>query len=92
MSVTRINEFEAKEGQGDALHRLVASFVPMIEASEGCHRCRLLRGLDEPEKVVVVEDWDDVEAHRASIKNIPPDALKDAMALLARPPKGAYFQ
>ena len=34
MSITRINEFKAQEGQADALHALLQSVLPMIEASD----------------------------------------------------------
>ena len=91
MSITRINTFQAQEGQGDALRDLVGSFVPMIEASKGCHSCRLLQNQDDPAQVVVIEVWASTEAHQASMKNIPPEALQAAMKLLAAPPKGAYY-
>lgn len=91
MSVTRINEFQAREGQGDALRDLVKSFVPMLEASEGCQSCQLLQNQDDSTKIVVIEVWDSVEAHQASVKNIPQDAMHKAMKLLAGTPKGGYY-
>lgn len=91
MSITRINEFQAQDGQGDALRDLIQSFVPMITASEGCQSCQLLQGRDDPTRIIVIEVWDSTEAHQASMKNIPPSALGQAMKLLAGPPKGAYF-
>lgn len=92
MSITRINEFQARDGQGDALRDLIQSFVPMIEASEGCQSCQLLQGQDDPTRIIVIEVWDSAEAHQASLKNIPPSALGQAMTLLAGPPKGAFYR
>ncbi len=91
MSITRINEFQAQEGQGEALRDLIESFVPLIESSDGCQSCQLLQSLEDPTRIVVIEVWDSTEAHQASIKNIPPGALQEAMKLLAGPPKGGYY-
>ena len=92
MSITRINEFEAQAGRGDTLHALLQSILPMITTSDGCRACRLLQHLDAPTKFVIIEEWDSVEAHQASVKNIPPGVLQEAMTLLVAPPKGAYYQ
>ena len=92
MSITRINTFQAQEGQGNALRDLIGSFVPVIEASEGCLSCRLLQNQNDPAQIVVIEVWESTEAHQASMKNIPPGALEAAMKLLAAPPKGAYYR
>lgn len=91
MRITRINEFQAQEGKGDVLRDLIGSFVPAIEASEGCLSCRLLRSQADPARIVVIEAWESVDAHQASTKNIPPEAMQEAMLLLAGPPKGEYF-
>lgn len=91
MSITRINEFQAREGQGDALRDFIQAFLPVIEASDGCRSCRLLQHQEDPTQIVVIEVWDSTEAHQASVRNIPPGALADAMKLLAGPPQGAYY-
>ncbi|MFQ5568531.1 MAG: putative quinol monooxygenase [Rhodothermales bacterium] len=91
MSITRINEFRAQEGQGHALRTLIRSFVSLIESSDGCQSCTVLQHQDDPTRIVVVEVWDSVEAHQAAAKNIPPRALEEAMTLLAGPPQGAYY-
>lgn len=91
MSVTRINEFEAKEGKAEDLHAFLHSVAPLIARSHGCESCRVLRGRENPGKLIVLEVWTTVEAHLASVKAIPPERLTAVMALLASPPKGAYF-
>ena len=91
MSITRINEFQAQEGQGEALRDLIQSFVPLIESSDGCQSCQVLQSQEDPTRIVVIEVWDSTEAHQASMKNIPPGALQEAMKLLAGPPKGGYY-
>ena len=92
MSITRINEFRAQNEHAATLRDLLRSVLPMIEASEGCRSCQVLQSLDDPAQIVVIEVWDSVEAHQASVKNIPPGLLQEAMQLLAAPPKGGYYQ
>jgi quinol monooxygenase YgiN len=91
VSITRISEFRAKDGQTQGLRDFLNSIVPAIEASEGCRSCRLLQDQDDEKRFVVIELWDSIEAHKASVKNIPPEQFEEIMRLLARPPQGRYF-
>ena len=91
MSVTRINEFRAKDGQSQRVGDFLTSVVSAIEASEGCSSCRLLQNLGDERSFVVIELWDNVEAHKASTKDIPSEQLEEIMQLLASPPQGRYF-
>lgn len=91
MSITRINEFQAQPGKAGDLRELIGSFLPMIESSAGCLTCRLLQSTAEPERIVVLESWESVEAHQAATREIPPETLEAAMALLAGPPRGDYY-
>ena len=51
----------------------------------------MLEKEDDPAQIVVIEVWEDIESHQASIKNIPPEALEKAMQFLADSPQGAYY-
>ena len=92
MPLTRINHFTAKPGSGDDLFALIESFLPMIRESDGCLEARLMRDVADPNRIVVVEVWRDQDAHRASAANVPPGTFEKAMALMAGPPSGAYYQ
>jgi len=92
VSVTRINQFQAREGEGGALRAAIESFLPAIRSAVGCEGCRLLQGEDDPDRVVVIEEWESVPAHRAAAEGIPQDALAKAKALLEAPPRGGYFR
>ncbi len=92
MSITRINEFQAQEGKGEALRDLIESFVPMIESSDGCQSCQVLQSQEDPTRIVVIEVWESTEAHQASMKNIPPETMQEAMKLLADRPQGGYYR
>jgi heme oxygenase (mycobilin-producing) len=91
VSVTRINEVRAKDGQSQRVGDFLTSIVSAIEASDGCRSCRLLQDLDDERSFVVIELWESVEAHKASAKDIPPEQLEEIMQLLAGSPQGRYF-
>ena len=92
MNIIRINEFHAAAGQSDAALASLRQIVPAIEASPGCQSCELLQGLDKPARVVLVERWDSVEAHKAALRAGQPQAFEQLGKLLDRPPTGAYFK
>jgi quinol monooxygenase YgiN len=91
-TITRINTFKARTGQGDSLRGKFAGIVPSIQATPGCLSCKLLQGVDDPDQIVVLEEWESVEAHQAAVKNIKPSDFAAVMPLLAERPSGTYFQ
>jgi len=91
VSVTRINRFESKPGMAANLHAFLRSIMPQIEQSAGCKSCRLLHNRELENEFVIIEVWDSVSAHQASVKNISPEKFGAVMSLLAGPPSGAYY-
>ncbi len=91
MSVPRVGTFHAKPESVDELAAFLKSIMPMIKSSEGCASCSLLQSQSEPSQFTMIEEWSSVEAHKASVKNIPPEKLRAIMPLLASPPSGGYF-
>ena len=91
MDITRISQFRAHEGQGDALRDHFRPFLPAIAATEGCRSCQLLQDEEDPTRIVIIETWESIEAHKESLKRIPPSAMEDTMKLLAERPAGSYY-
>jgi len=91
MSVTRINDFRAKEGKAEALRALLGQVIPSIASSSGCVSCKLLQSQDNPARFVVLEVWDSIGSHRAAVKDIPPEMFMSVMELLDGRPSGEYF-
>ena len=91
MSIYRIGETQAKPEQIEALRDFLISIMPGIESSEGCESVRLYQSQDDPTKFTMIEVWNSVEAHKASVKEIPPDLLARIRPLLASAPSGSYF-
>lgn len=92
MAITRINTFEAKAGQAQALRDFLASVIDGIVGAPGCRSVELLVERGTPERLAIVETWESVDAHQAAAKRIPPEMMQRAMALFAAPPSGAYYE
>ena len=90
MRVMRIIAVQERAEKIKALRDFINSIIPMIQTYEGCESCQLLQRQDDATTFVVIEVWDTVESHQASVNNIPPEKLDEIRPLLASPPKGAY--
>jgi quinol monooxygenase YgiN len=91
MSITRIGEFQAKPESIKALRNFLLSIIPLIKSSHGCESAMLYQSHDDPTKFTMLEVWDSVESHQASVKNIPPEMLTEIRPLLASAPSGGYY-
>ena len=91
MSISRIGEIQAKEGLIEELREFLISIMPGIQSSEGCETVQLYQSQDDPSKFMMIEVWDKVESHQASVRNIPPEKLGEIRPLLATSPSGSYF-
>ena len=92
MTITRINQFEARKGFEDELFEFLRSVISIIQSSPGCKSWRLLRSLDGPTHLAIIEEWESIEAHKNAAKAIPPEKMKEAMTLFAGPPTGTYYK
>ena len=92
MSITRISEFQASPESTEALHDFLISIMPLIKSSRGCESVTLYQSQADPTKFTMLEVWDSVESHEASVKNIPPEKLTDVRLLLASVPSGSYYE
>jgi quinol monooxygenase YgiN len=92
MSITRINEFKAKEGQVEALLANLQISVPKIRTSQGCLSCRVLQHMERPSSIVIIEEWASEEAHEQAVKAIPVSVLQETMKLVTEPPYGEPYR
>ncbi|HKG52886.1 MAG TPA: antibiotic biosynthesis monooxygenase [Anaerolineales bacterium] len=91
MSIARIGETQAKPESVEALRDFLISIMPGIKSSQGCESVTLYQSQDDPTRFTMIEVWDSIESHRASVKNIPPEMLVEIRPLLASPPSGSYY-
>ena len=91
MSVARIGETQAKPETTEALRDFLISIMSGIKSSQGCESVALYQSQDDSTKFTMIEIWDSIESHRASVKNIPPEMLAEIKPLLASAPRGSYY-
>jgi len=91
MAITRINEFQATPDKAAALREFLRSVIARIIDAPGCRSCELLVQRDDPTRLAIIEVWDSVEAHQASVSRIPAGLLQQAQTLFAVPARGAYY-
>jgi quinol monooxygenase YgiN len=91
MAITRINEFKAPADKATELGDFLASVIGLILDAPGCRSCQLLRHHEDATRYAIIEVWDSIEAHQAAASRIPPDLMRQALALFAEPARGAYY-
>jgi len=91
MSVARIGETQAKPETTEALRDFLISIMPGIKSSQGCESVTLYQSQADPTKFSMIEVWDSIESHQASVKKIPPEMLTEIRPLLASAPSGSYY-
>ena len=89
--ITRINHFEAKPGSEQQLFEFLQSVIAIIQNAKGCRAVRLLRSTDHAAQLAIIEEWDSIADHQNAAKAIPPEKMKEAMALFGKPPAGMYY-
>jgi len=91
MPVTRVNHFFARPGQVDNLHTFLQSVIDIVQNCAGCLECQLLRAVDDPHQLLILERWASIDDHRRAAQAIAPEQLAAVMPLLAQPPTGSYY-
>ena len=91
MSVIRMGEIQAKEGLTNELRDFLLSIMPGMLASAGCEGCQLLQSQDDPTKFTMIEVWDSIASHQASVKEIPPEMIEKIRPLIAGMVGGRYY-
>jgi quinol monooxygenase YgiN len=91
MSVARIGETQAKPETIEALREFLLSIMAGIRSSQGCESVTLYQSQDDPTRFTMIEVWNSLESHRASVKEIPPEMLAEIRPLLASVPSGSYY-
>jgi Uncharacterized conserved protein len=63
MPITVLYTMHAQSGRGDELAALLAEILPDTRAFAGCNDLRVVRNVDVPDEIVLVEEWDARESH-----------------------------
>jgi quinol monooxygenase YgiN len=68
VAIQVILELQAKPGEGDRLAEVVRGMLHDTNRMDGALGSEVLRGLDDGDKVVLVEQWRDRADHEAYVR------------------------
>lgn len=92
MSVTFINTFTTKNGQEDAFIEMAKGWSANLNQVSGCSEMKIYRRSDDPHKVVLIEQWDSKEAHKAFVDSMAENGgMEEPMKLLQGMPEGTFL-
>jgi quinol monooxygenase YgiN len=91
VSISRIGETQARPETIEALRDFLISIMSGIKSAKGCESVTLYQSQDDPTRFTMIEVWDSLESHQASVTNIPAELLAKIKPVLASPPNGEYF-
>jgi quinol monooxygenase YgiN len=91
MSVYRIGEMISKPEVVNEMREFLMSIMAVIKASPGCESVQMYQSQADPGKFMMIEVWNSVESHQASVNTISPEDLAQIRPLLNSAPTGAYF-
>jgi len=91
MGFTRINEFVATEGCEEQLMGLLGEVVDYLQKQKGCLGAELLVAEEDDARLVIIERWDNKDAHHQALMNAPKEKMMEARQWFARPPRGEFF-
>jgi len=93
--ILRHNHFYAVQGKQSELLAFAQSLREYIETSKGNLGFEVWQSDDDPTHIIVLEKWENQDAHKASLANYPKELMQQQMMqmmpLLAKPPIGEYF-
>lgn len=93
MSVVEVTRLRANAGDEAELVANVSDGARIIASGAGCRGVEVLRGVEAPGEVVLVVEWDTVEAHRAfHATDLFQNYRASMVEILAEAPEGAHFE
>jgi quinol monooxygenase YgiN len=92
MTVLLLVRATAKPGKGPDVVEMLAPFAGENPGMEGCSRVELAVDAGAPDRIVILETWTSVEAHKAALAALEEaGGLDDFLALLAEAPVRTYY-
>lgn len=92
MSVAVIFEAKVEKGKADAFIALLAQALPVTRQKEGCRSVTVYQDAEDPDTVVMLEEWDSADNHRKYLEWRQQQGDSDrAGEFYDRPPRLTYL-
>jgi len=91
MTIARFYRMEATEGKSAELAGALEALAVALQEIPGFEQAELLRDQDHPTRLVFVEKWASVQAHKDGSPLLPKELMAPLKTLLAGLPEGAYM-
>jgi quinol monooxygenase YgiN len=97
MAVRVVVRLQAKPGEGDRLVEIVKRITPDSVAQDGAGAFELIRDLEDPDTVLVMERWRDRASHESYMKwraesEAGQEGGRELFAVLGADPVIAYYE
>lgn len=69
--VLEVALFDIVTGQEDAFAAAYREARPLLAGTPGCRSVRMTRGIETPNRFVLLVEWDSVEAHEVNFRQGP---------------------
>jgi len=91
--VLEVALIDVQPGQQDAFAAAYAQGRPILASTPGCRSVRMTRGIETPDRFVLLVEWDSVDAHEQNFRAT--DRFPQWRALIgpyfAAPPRVEHF-
>ena len=91
MTIARHYVMQAKAGMEAALDAALRAVAQAVRPLPGCEGVEMLRDLAHEGRFIFIEQWADVEAHKAAGALLDKSLFVPMMAALDGPPESAYL-
>ena len=91
MTIARHYVMYAKEGMGAGLDSALRAIADAVRPLPGCEGVEMMRDLANEQRFVFIEQWTDVDAHKAAGAMLDKSLFGPMMAALDGPPESAYL-
>jgi quinol monooxygenase YgiN len=91
MAIARHYRMDAAEGKGEELASALAALASALNGVPGFEGADLLHDVDHPSRLIFIEKWSSIEAHKQSASSLPKDAFANVMASVVGKPDACYL-
>jgi quinol monooxygenase YgiN len=90
--IARFYRLEAAEDKAEELVRALEALAMGLRKIPGFEKAELLRDQDQSGRLIFIEKWASVQAHKDGAALLPKELMAPLKTLLAGPPEAAYLE